>query len=143
MRQSRATLVRIKVSFSCMPNMVNIIKEHNTKILGQTSPTAATGQDRLCNCRDTANCSLGRRYQVSSIVYKVTVATEDGNQAMNYFGLCEGTFKKTVLEPPLQLPARTVPVFHRTLQACVETGGERDGLSRRSGPHTKCIEPVM
>ena len=81
----------VKVSISCMPNMTNVIKAHNTKILGQTSPTVATGQDRLCNCRDTANCPLGGRCQVSSIVYKATV---DGNQAMNYFGLCQGTFKK-------------------------------------------------
>ena len=83
----------VKVSFSCMPNMANVIKAHNTKILAQTSP-AATGQDKLCNCRDTANCPLGGRCQVSSIVYKATVATEDGNQAMHYFGLCQGTFKK-------------------------------------------------
>ena len=116
----------VKVSFSCMSNMANVIKAHNTKILGQTSPTAATGQDKLCNCRDTANCPLGGSCQVSSTVYKATVAMEDGKPGDELFRTLPRNFQKTVLEPPLQLPARTVPVFHRTLQACVEINGERD-----------------
>ena len=53
--------------------MANVIKAHNTKILGQTSPTGASGQGKLCNCRGTAYCPLAGKCQVSSIVYKATV----------------------------------------------------------------------
>ena len=44
----------IKLSYSCMQNMGNIITKHNNKLLFQSfeQPT------RMCNCRDKASCQM-------------------------------------------------------------------------------------
>ena len=44
----------IKLSYSCMPNMGNIIKQHNTKILQPSTANASIP----CNCGTSVVCPL-------------------------------------------------------------------------------------
>ena len=44
----------VKLSYSCMSNMSNFIKQHNSNIL--SSPTKT--EERPCNCRNKDNCPL-------------------------------------------------------------------------------------
>ena len=44
----------VKLSYSCMSNMSNFIKQHNSNIL--SSPTKT--EERSCNCRNNDNCPL-------------------------------------------------------------------------------------
>ena len=77
----------LKLSYCCTPNLGNIIKQHNSKILkGTPAP-----QLQQCNCRTKQNCPLNGRCLTSCIVYKATVTTNSDTHT--YYGLCEGEFK--------------------------------------------------
>ena len=78
-----------KVSYCCMPNMAQIIKSHNAKILSPKPPTS----ERTCNCRKPEDCPLRKSCLQECIIYKATVDTP-GKPPMDYIGLTEGTFKK-------------------------------------------------
>ena len=77
----------LKLSYSCMPNMGSIIKQHNAKI----SSAESTGINRKCNCRRNATCPLNGECLAGSIVYEATV--KSGNDTHTYFGLSEPPFK--------------------------------------------------
>ena len=70
-----------------MTNMGNIIKQHNSKLLKDSSEPQA----QSCNCRERDNCPLNGNCLASCIVYKATVTTE--NKSMNYFGTSDSDFK--------------------------------------------------
>ena len=65
----------VKVSYSCMLNMGNIIKHHNARVHG-----AEHGNDnqlRCCNCRNPDHCPLNGECLASSIVYEATMDTDN------------------------------------------------------------------
>ena len=76
----------LKLSYSCMPNVVNIIKQHNSKALKGTVSTPAR-----CNCIDKPNCPLPGKCLTECIVYRATATSQEGERT--YFGTCEGPFK--------------------------------------------------
>ena len=79
----------VKVSCSCMNNMTQIIKSHNSKILNNNN---IINENPGCNCRRKAECPLDNQCLSRSLVYKAsaipTVAAK-----RKYLGLTEGTFK--------------------------------------------------
>ena len=77
----------LKLSYSCMPNMQNIIKQNNARLTND-SPTNRDGQ---CNCRVRDTCPMGGECLTSCIVYHGTVTAE--NKEHVYFGASEGEFK--------------------------------------------------
>ena len=79
----------VKVSYSCMPNMSSIIKNHNKKILNNNT-TPKNG----CNCRQKDQCPLDNNCLTTSVIYKANVTTDKDNTGKNYIGLTEGTFKQ-------------------------------------------------
>ena len=79
----------VKVSYSCMPNMSSIIKNHNKKILNNNT-TPKNG----CNCRQKDQCPLDNNCLITSVIYKANVTTDKDNTGKNYIGLTEGTFKQ-------------------------------------------------
>ena len=79
----------IKLSYSCMPNIENIISNHNKTILNSTDPQTSTPP---CNCRNKNKCPLNGKCRESSIVYKASIFTET-NPKKYYYGLCETEFK--------------------------------------------------
>ena len=46
----------LKISYSSMPNVGNIIKKHNARV--RKSEEARNETSRLCNCRDPEQCPL-------------------------------------------------------------------------------------
>ena len=79
----------IKLSYSCMGNVGNIIKSHNKKVLQESSP-----QDeaiRKCNCRKTSECPLDGKCLTANVIYEATVST--ANEEKVYVGSTGRTFK--------------------------------------------------
>ena len=77
----------IKLSYSCMPNISNIISRHNKEIL--RTPTDAN--PKHCNCRNRVNCPLRGECLTENIVYQAT-ATSQGSKE-TYIGLTSTQFK--------------------------------------------------
>ena len=66
----------IKVSYSCLPNINNIIANHNKKVLKSQSNSSEENK-KCCNCRaGPNNCPLNGKCLSTSIIYKATVQSE-------------------------------------------------------------------
>ena len=80
-----------KISYSCMPNIGQVIKGHNKTVLAQKEKKSPDGK-KLCNCRKKSDCPLNNKCLTPCIVYRANVKSE--GQVHTYIGLTEGTFKK-------------------------------------------------
>ena len=78
----------VKVSYSCVENMGNVIQSHNGKILNQQKPK----EEKSCNCRVKSSCPLDGSCRKACIVYKATVTS--GTSTKFYYGASEGDFKQ-------------------------------------------------
>ena len=97
----------IKVSYSCLPNMKNIISSHNKKILNDQELHAQTSE-QLCNCRNGSTvCPLGGHCLAKAVIYKATVSSRtskvskspsngnnDSVEYAEYIGLASNSFKE-------------------------------------------------
>ena len=81
----------VKVSYSCMPSMGSIIKQHNARICG--TERGSDGQPRSCNCRVPDRCPLNGHCLTSKVLYRATVDTDGNRVPMVYIGSCETPFK--------------------------------------------------
>ena len=77
----------LKLSYSCMNNMGNIIKSHNNRILKATN---SQPEDK-CNCRNKDNCPLPGKCTTQNVIYEATVTTP--NNSKKYIGLTANSFK--------------------------------------------------
>ena len=77
----------VKLSYSWMSNMSNIIKQHNSNIL--SSPTKT--EERSCNCRNKDNFPLDGSCLKTCIVYRADVIKHNGTHI--YYGASDGEFK--------------------------------------------------
>ena len=75
----------IKLSYSCIHIVKNLIKQHNSSIMKSDTST----NER--NCRNKDNCPLDRHCLVE-YMNEATVSTI--NQTNTYFGSAEGSFKR-------------------------------------------------
>ena len=66
----------VKLSYSCMPNMKNIISAHNKHILNSV-PQPTDTRSKECNYRHKEKCPLDGNCQASGIVYQATVTRDD------------------------------------------------------------------
>ena len=74
----------VKLSYSCMPNMQEIISSHNKQILQRSTDTT-----KPCNCRGP--CPVGGECRREAVIYKATVKAND--QVNHYIGCSETEFK--------------------------------------------------
>ena len=82
-----SNLNTIKISYSSMSNIKNLIKQHNSKILNKR-------QDKMqlsCNCRIKESCPLTGKCPHQRMVYKAEVTTNTTYK--EYYGTLEGEFK--------------------------------------------------
>ena len=79
----------LKVSYSCMPNMATIVKNHNNSVL---KPVIADPEQPMCNCRNPQNCPLNGECQKKCAIYLGNVIAE--GKDFPYYGSTGGTFKK-------------------------------------------------
>ena len=77
----------IKISYSSMPNVKNLIKQHNSKILNKDQDKV----QRPCNCRIKESCPLNGKYVYQCMVYKADGSTN--NTYKECYGALEGEFK--------------------------------------------------
>ena len=82
----------VKVSYSCMKNIENIIKSHNKELLHRYQ-NSETKVIRQCNYRSKNSCPLNGKYLTitESLVYSAKIETPSEN--FTYIGMTEGSFK--------------------------------------------------
>ena len=80
----------IRLSYSCMPNMAQIIKQSNMGRLADPD-THATPP---CNCGNPQNCPLPDECLTKNSVYEATVTAENADHI--YFGTCKGPAKTRI-----------------------------------------------
>jgi hypothetical protein len=90
----------IKVSYSCLPNMTNLISGHNKKLLQEKSDPGPK-IDKNCNCQGGfGKCPLKGKCLRKSIIYQAIVTTRskttniEDHQTVQYIGLASNTFKE-------------------------------------------------
>ena len=77
----------VKLSYSCMESVANVIRRHNASILNSDDKA----EPRPCNCKKKQECPLDGKCREESIVYKAVVSS--GGVDKKYYGICEGDFK--------------------------------------------------
>ncbi len=82
----------VKLSYSCMPNIKQIISTHNKAVLKKCEPKPNLNP-RTCNCRNNTMCPLDNKCMTPSVVYQATVKRHDTNTEETYVGLTEHSFK--------------------------------------------------
>ena len=75
----------IKLSYSCLPNMKNIINSHNRKILKKKNSLT-----KYCNCREKFKCPFNGEC-LSKGIYKATIYCKNGYK--EYIGSTGVSFK--------------------------------------------------
>ena len=78
----------LKLSYSCMENMAQIIRKHNKSVINPKRVPAPA-----CNCRKKCDCPLSGNCLASSVIYKAIAQTPD-NEEKVYLGLTEVTWKQ-------------------------------------------------
>ena len=73
-----------------MPNMKQIISNHNKTILNKDNNTESKTND--CNCRIKEACPINQKCQASSLIYQATGIRHD-NKDESYIELIGNTFK--------------------------------------------------
>ena len=81
----------VKVSYSCMENMGNILKSQNAKVSKQGRENAPIPK---CNCRNRLNCPLDGHCLQESVVYRADVSTNDSTKV--YIGISEPMIKSRI-----------------------------------------------
>ena len=66
----------VKVSYSCMPSMGSILKQHNAHTCICGADEERGSQPRSCNCHKPERSALNRHCLANKIVYKATVGTD-------------------------------------------------------------------
>ena len=72
---------KVKISYSCIPNMNDIVKAHNKKVLAGVE----MNRSRSCNRRRKDQCPLEGNFQAKSIVYRATVNNDEGTKHYDYW----------------------------------------------------------
>ena len=89
---------KVKLSYSCTPNMQSIINSHNSNILRKNQSTTqdAKQASKTCNCRKPEECPVQGKCMQQTVVYKasVTTKTDIKTTTKTYIGSTENTFKQ-------------------------------------------------
>ena len=81
----------IKLSYSCMPNMKQIIDGHNKNILKKAAQPQQDTATKTCNCRKVDECPLKGECLLKEVVYQAKVTTKEKTEP--YIGLTATEFK--------------------------------------------------
>ena len=89
----------IKLSYSCMPNMNNFIRKHDSKIMFPddivhvrlTTVNPAPSTTKTCNCRRKTGCPMEGNCFSEFLIYKASVSTSTNRY---YYGTCENTLQQ-------------------------------------------------
>ena len=91
----------VKLSYSCTPNVKNIIDSHNKKIRQRQNETNISSTkdqqkkpEKTCNCRKPAECPLNGNCLEKSVIYQATITNTDDGSTETYIGLTKNEFKE-------------------------------------------------
>ena len=87
----------IKISYSCMPNIKQIISSHNKKIIRNHNSKQKTTEGK-CNCKEKTKCPVSERCLERGVIYQAKVTNQNDLVEETYVGLTENTFKKRYTE---------------------------------------------
>ena len=80
----------VKVSYSCMPNIKNIINTHNKKIINPPKDNIT----RTCNCIRKQQCPLNEKCLTNNVLHKASITPNEENSKIKiYYGVSETAFK--------------------------------------------------
>ena len=79
----------IKVSYSCMNNGSQIIKQHNKNVSNKKEK-----QTNLCNCRNKNDSPLNGNCKIQNVIYKCTVSATQTFKQRVCLGIAEGNWKQ-------------------------------------------------
>ena len=82
---------KVKISYSCTPNMSQAISSHNKKILATSATPQEVNNPNQCNCRRPTDCPLDNKCLEECIVYEAKVTSNEGCKL--YLGSTEASFK--------------------------------------------------
>lgn len=82
----------LKLSYSCMPNVTQIISGHNKTILRKAPQAPQEQATTTCNCRKKEECPLKGACLSEGVIYQATV-TSPNNRTETYVGLTATSFK--------------------------------------------------
>ena len=78
----------VKVSYSCMNNVSQIIKQHNRNVYNKKEK-----QINPYNCRNIRECHIHGNGKVQNVIYKCTVSATQTDKRV-YLGRAEGSWKQ-------------------------------------------------
>ena len=81
----------LKLSYSCMPNVKQIIDGHNKAILKKSTQPPQNQGEKTCNCRNKDSCPLQGNCVSREVIYQATVESESKTET--YVGLTATDFK--------------------------------------------------
>ena len=79
---------KVKISYSCFPNIGSIISSHNKKIL------YSDNTEYGCNCNDRNKCPLDNKCLTPRIVYRADVTNDQTQEQKFYYGISDTPFKE-------------------------------------------------
>ena len=79
----------IKVSYSCMNNVSQIVKQHNRNVCNKKEK-----QTNSCNCRNKDKYPLNGNCKVQNVIYKCTVSVTQTFKQRVYLRIAEGNWKQ-------------------------------------------------
>ena len=77
----------VKLSYSCMPSMKNVIQKHHSKIMEDPIAT----NNKTCSCWQKSDCPLNQNFLSECLVYNAVMNTSTTKKC---YGLCEKSFKE-------------------------------------------------
>ena len=84
---------KIKVSYSCLPNVKHTISNNNHRLLQLHRMKESTQDSKLCNCRQKNSCPPDGKCLTKCVVYKSTVTETTSYSQATYIGRTEHEFK--------------------------------------------------
>ena len=84
---------KLKISYSCLPNLRSKIAAHNRRVLFGGEETIHGGG---CNCHTPMECVMEGECKISDIIYKAEVLKEGEGRGEGhaYIGMASGEFKR-------------------------------------------------
>ena len=76
---------KLKLSYSCMPNIKSIISSQNKAVLSNFYQSQTQTNDKECKCRKKDQCPLDGKCPTQNVVYQATVTTQASSDS--YVGL--------------------------------------------------------
>jgi hypothetical protein len=81
----------VKISYSCMQNMQQVITKQNKSIIRKANPQDIPPNE--CNCRKGKQCPLDGKCLTEGIIYQAKITRLDNSKVESYIGLTDNSFK--------------------------------------------------